>query len=69
MNHIINQFDAFIEFDLKNFYEEWKTEEYKKISECLSYESLKVTIDFVNILRKYIVWEALSIREMLLDRE
>lgn len=69
MDHLINQFNAFIEFDFNHFYEEWNTGEYEKIIDCPTYESLYTTIKSVNILRKYMGWEALSIKKMISDKE
>ena len=69
MDHLVEAFDAHIEFDFNCFYEELKSGKYKKYSDCPSYAGLKVTIDSVNILRKYIGWDRISIRNMVKERE
>ncbi|KGK88002.1 hypothetical protein [Clostridium sp. HMP27] len=70
MDHLIDQFDAFIDFDFNCFYEELKSGKYgTKYSDQPTYPSLKATIDSVNILRKYMGWNMLSIKEMVAERE
>ncbi|MBU3173593.1 hypothetical protein [Clostridium estertheticum] len=68
MDHLIEQFDAFIEFDLSCFKEEWDSKKYKKFNECPSFITLSTTIKSVNILRKYMKWELLTIKNMLLEK-
>jgi len=69
MDHLIDQFEAFIDCDFRCFKQEWKSGEYKKFSECPSFKSLSTTIKSVNILRKYMGWELITIKNMLSDRD
>lgn len=69
IDHLIDNFDVYIDWAFGDFYQEWKSGQYKKFSECPSYYELKTIINSVNHLRKYIGWEALSIKEMIWDRE
>lgn len=65
MDHLIDQFDVYIEDAFSYFYKEWTSKKYKKFSECPSYNELKTLIDSVNILHKYMDWKPLSIKGML----
>lgn len=65
MDHLIDKFDIHIEWAFKYFEKEWKSGKYKKYSECPSYKELKTLLDSVNILRVYMEWNRLSIKEML----
>ncbi|NMM65533.1 hypothetical protein HBE96_23430 [Clostridium sp. P21] len=69
MDHLIDNFDVYIEDSFNDFYKEWTSKKYKKFSECPSYGELKTLLDSVNPLRKYIGWESLSIKQMLDWRE
>jgi hypothetical protein len=44
---------------------EWKSGKYKKYSDCPSYPELKTLISASNIMRKYIGWEPLRIKDMM----
>lgn len=65
MDHLIDDFDVHIEWATDNFIKEWKSGKYKKFKECPSYNELKVLIDSVNILRVYIGWTKLTIRQIV----
>lgn len=69
MDHLIDQFDVYLDDAFDNFYEEWKSKKYKKYSECPSYTELRTLLDSVNHLRKYIGWKPQTIKEMLECRE
>lgn len=70
MDHLIDKFECNIDFEFNNFYEELKSGKYgAKYNEQPSYYALKTLIDSVNILRKYMGWERLSIKDMVLYRE
>lgn len=69
MDHLEDKFDIYIETSFKDFYREWTTGKYTKYSECPSYNELKTLIDSCNILRKYLGYQLLSIKEMISDRE
>lgn len=70
MDHLIEKFSGYIEFEFNMFYEELKSGKYgTKYSEQPSYHALKALIDSVNILKKFYGWETSTIKEMVLDRE
>lgn len=69
MDHLIDKFENYIEFEFNQFYEEWSSEKYKKYSECPSYISLKAILDSVNILNKYMGWEMVSISKIMSHRD
>lgn len=69
IDHLIDNFEVYIDSSFCDFYKEWKSGQYKKFAECPSYYELKALINSVNHLRKYIGWEALSIKEILEYRE
>jgi hypothetical protein len=65
MDHVIDGFEVYIECAFEDFYAEWKTGEYKKYSDCPSYGELRTLLDSVNILRKYMSWDNLRIKDMI----
>lgn len=67
--NVIDRIESDIEIEFQEFYKEWKSKKYKNFSECPSYGVLKVLIDSSNILRKYIGWDRLSIKNMIMDME
>lgn len=69
IDHLIDKFDVYIDSSFSDFYDEWKSGQYKKFAECPSYSELKTLLNSVNHLRKYIGWEALSTKEMIAYRE
>lgn len=69
IDHVIDRIENDIEIEFQEFYKEWKSKKYKKFSECPSYGVLKALIDSSNILRKYIGWDRLSIKNMIMDME
>jgi len=65
MDHLIDQFDCYLEWSKREFIEEWNSGKYKKYSECPSYKELKALIDSVNILRVYYGWTRLTIKQLV----
>ncbi len=65
MDHAIESLQSFIDavFDY-DFLPEWKSGDYKKYSDCPSYAELKALVDASNIMRKYIGWQPLRIKDM-----
>jgi len=53
MNHIIDKISDYMEMDEGLFVEEWKSGQYKKISDCPNYFAVKAYCDARNILSKY----------------
>lgn len=69
MDHVIDRIENDMEIEFDEFYKEWKSKKYKKFSDCPSYKILKALIDSSNVLRKYIGWELVSIKNMIMERE
>jgi hypothetical protein len=66
MDHAIESLQSFIDATFEfSFLAEWNSGDYKKYSDCPSYEELKTLIDASNIMRKHIGWETLSIKKMV----
>ena len=69
MDHVIDRIENDMNIEFNEFYKEWKSTKYKKFSECPSYEILKALIDSSNALRKYLGWELVSIKNMIMYTE
>lgn len=69
MDHVIERIEVDMDIEFYEFYKEWKSKKYNKFSDCPSYEVLKALIDSSNILRKYLGWELLSIKKLIMFRE
>lgn len=65
MDHAWNSLEPFYQAEAECFLEEWKSGEYKKWSDCPSYERLRAIIQAANIIRKYLGWDRLSIRDII----
>ena len=66
MDHAIDNLDEFVKVTFEfQFLKEWKSGKYKKYSECPSYPKLKALVDASNIMRKYLGWETLKIKNMI----
>lgn len=63
MDHAINSLEPFYEVTRDQFIEEHRSGEYKKLSENPYYEELKALVDAINILRKYLGWENIKIKD------
>ena len=66
MDHLLNAMQPFYEAEAGIFLDEWKSGEYQKWSDCPSYESLKAIIKAANIIRSYLGWERLTIKNLTL---
>lgn len=66
MDHVWNAIQPFYEVEAEQFLEEWKSGQYKKWSDCPSYESLKTIIRSANIILDYLGWERLTIKNLTL---
>jgi hypothetical protein len=65
MDHAINSLEPFYEVTLDQFVEEHRSGKYKKLSENPFYEELKALIDAMNILRKYLGWETIKLKDQV----
>lgn len=63
MDHAINSLKPFYEVTRDWFIEEHRSGKYKKFSENPYYEELKALVDAMNILRKYLGWETIRIKD------
>lgn len=63
MDHAINSLEPFYEVTLDQFVEEHRSGKYKKLSENPFYEELKALVDAMNILRKYLGWETIKLKD------
>ena len=62
MDHVLNAMQPHYEAILNCFIEEQRIGKYKKFSENPYYEEIKALIDSMNILRKYLGWEPISLK-------
>lgn len=62
MDHAINSLEPYYDVQLRIVAEEYGSGKYKKISDCPSYEELKVLVDAINTMRKYMGWGRINIR-------
>lgn len=53
MDHAINSLNTFFEIELDHLYDEWKTGEYKKLSDCPSYGHASAYRQAINVLKKF----------------
>jgi hypothetical protein len=63
MDHAINSLRPFYEVTLDRFIEEHRSGKYKKLSDNPYYEEIKALIDAMNILRKYMGWETIKLKD------
>lgn len=63
MDHAINSLQPFYEVTLDQFIEEHRSGKYKKLSDNIYYEEVKALIDAINILRKYLGWENIKLKD------
>lgn len=68
MDHAINSLAPFYEAEMDYVVDEYGSGEYKKISDCPSYEALKAIVIAMNALHKYMGWDRISIREEIYAR-
>jgi hypothetical protein len=53
MDHAINSINIYFEITMEELYDEWKTGQYKKLSECPSYEEASTYRKAINVMKKY----------------
>ena len=63
MDHAINSLTPFYEVTRDWFIEEHRSGKYKKLSDNPYYEEVKALIDAMNILRKYLGWETIKLKD------
>jgi len=63
MDHVLNAMRPHYEALLDCFLEEHRTGKYKKFSDNPYYEEVKALIDAMNVLRKYLGWETIKLKD------
>lgn len=63
MDHAINALRPFYDVTLDWFIQEQKTGNYKKLSDNPHYEEIRALIDAMNILRKYLGWGSIKLKD------
>jgi hypothetical protein len=53
MDHAIDSLKQFLEAERDDVVEEWRSGEYKKLSDCPSYPAAKAIVDAIHIMEKY----------------
>lgn len=65
MDHAYHSLEVFLSIEIDNLYSEWKSGKYPRLSECPSYKAAKALNDASNILRKYMNWNRLTLRDYI----
>lgn len=67
MDHAIRSLEGHLESSLILLKEEWKSGEYKKLSDCPFYGACKALVDAIRVLEKYQYGEprTSSVKELL----
>jgi len=63
MDHVLNGMQPYYEVTLDQFMEEHRTGKYKKLSDNPYYDEVKALIDSMNILRKYMGWDPIRLKD------
>ena len=63
IDHVLDAMKPHYEVTLDWFIEEQRTSKYKKFSDNPYYEEVKALIDSMNILRKYLGWETIRLKD------
>ena len=63
MDYVLNAMLLHYESVLGNFVEAQRTGEYKRFSDNPFYSEMKALIDSMNILREYLGWEVLTLKQ------
>ncbi|MEG6615348.1 hypothetical protein V6C27_02745 [Peptococcaceae bacterium 1198_IL3148] len=68
MDHVIDGIKTFLEISMDYLREEWRSGEYKKLSDCPSYLECKAMVDAIHILEKYYYGEhkTMSVRDNIM---
>ena len=53
MDHAIDALKMYLEAEIDDLIEEWRSDEYQKLSDCPSYASAKAMVDAIHIMEKY----------------
>lgn len=53
MDHVINALQPYLDIELEDVHNEWTSGQYRKLSDCPSYEAAKVLVEAVRKLERY----------------
>ncbi|MCT4686609.1 hypothetical protein [Vallitalea sp.] len=65
MDHVLNGMRSYYEVYRDLFIEEHRNNNYKKFSDNPYYDEVKALIDSMNILRKYLGWDNITLKQEL----
>jgi hypothetical protein len=65
MDHAIDALRPYLEVEIDCMRSEWKSGSHAKFSDCPSYSAVKTLIDAMNVLRKYLGWDNLKLKELI----
>ncbi|MDC7289556.1 hypothetical protein NXH76_17285 [Blautia schinkii] len=70
MEHAVERLMAYLDIEQVKLIREWSSGEYKKLSDCPSYETVKAYCDAINILNKHWMrdYEPISPRSLVQER-
>lgn len=63
MDHVLNGMQPYYEVTLDQFMEEHRSGKYKKFSDNPYYDEIKALIDSMNVLRKYMGWDSIRLKD------
>lgn len=63
MDHVLNAIMPYYELTLDQFVEEHKNGKFEKLSDNPLYDELKSLIDSMNVLRRYLNWEQIRLKD------
>jgi len=63
MDHVLDAIRPHYEVTLDWFIKEQRTGKYKKFSDNPFYDEVKALIDAMNVLRKYLGWETIKLKD------
>jgi CheY-specific phosphatase CheX len=63
IDHVLESINSHYEVYRDLFMEEHRTGKYKRFSDNPYYEEVKAIIDAMNVLRKYLGWETISLKK------
>lgn len=53
MDHVINAIQSYLDIEIEDVHNEWVSGEYKKLSDCPSYEAAKALVEAIRKIERY----------------
>jgi hypothetical protein len=53
MDHAINAITVYFEISMDHLYDEWKSGEYKRLSDCPTYRETSTYREAINVMKKF----------------